>query len=659
MTYTRTFLSVFCAILLFAIFPVNGFPSMCWWDIEKGVVDELATTDIVSLACSFNSGCLDNNSESCLRWLNILIRAGHRRQAEETITHLSKIYYEESWRWLDPVCDSLIERREIGLARRFLELLPLAEPSRVYDLLKAWEDEGASENEIDNWLAARAAVNYPFWMKARCWFRARHGTEEELLKIIEGEVRIAPEDTVKAFLYLDAVSWSPHPPSIDWLGEVCKPRLARESLELGDRLKSRGAHRAAISLFEHSLATPITDEDIHLQGAPQMVQMPIDIEKAIRQHAIYSLIECYKQVGETGKAKQLLDDLLRKMKETNQHDLWLARMKGEMELQAGDERTTESALLIEEAEKTGSADYWRQRANYYIGRKDDAKVIEAYQKALELAKPQPSPCRTKCPITLRGAILGDYWQDLAMNKRIEEAASLLLKELREVPAEMQSAHAAACGLLRLNDYKQYHCPLNPEEPVIWSYLEANDEWDYTQYGLLRIMLKHAPEEKRDMLVSRAESLAQGAHPDRQAAVGNILSEMDMPLRAIPLLESAFRHMKKSARDSCVAFTLFCAYLSVGEWNKAENMLPDIRTQMSPGMLMDYMGRLAISAAQAGAVRDAIRLWHGRCNLDLTDFCGLDDLAQKGLRDTLRDYYLSLKKRDPESWVPDSALSKLQ
>ncbi|MCX7000830.1 MAG: hypothetical protein NT106_11140 [Candidatus Sumerlaeota bacterium] len=89
------------------------------------------------------------------------------------------------------------------------------------------------------------------------------------------------------------------------------------------------------------------------------------------------------------------------------------------------------------------------------------------------------------------------------------------------------------------------------------------------------------------------------------------------------------------------------------------MLSDIRAQMSPGTLMDYMGRLAISAAQAGAVRDAIRLWHKRCNLDLTDFCGLDDLAQKGLRDALRDYYLSLKKRDPESWVPDSALSKIQ
>jgi hypothetical protein len=135
--------------------------------------------------------------------------------------------------------------------------------------------------------------------------------------------------------------------------------------------------------------------------------------------------------------------------------------------------------------------------------------------------------------------------------------------------------------------------------------------------------------------------------------------MDMPVRAIPLLEGAFRNIKKSGCDSCVAFTLFCAYLSVGEWNKAENMLSDIRARMSLGMLMDYMGRLAISAAQAGAVRDAIRLWHKRCNLDLTDLCGLDDLAQKGLRDTLRDYYLSLKKRDPESWVPDRALSMLQ
>jgi tetratricopeptide (TPR) repeat protein len=642
---------------------------MCWWDIEKGVVDELATTDIVSLACSFNSGCLDNNSESCLRWLNILIRAGHRRQAEETITHLSKIYYEESWRWLDPVCDSLIERREMGLARKFLKLLPLTEPSRVAsgatllslrsnDLLKAWEDEGASENEIDNWLAARSAVNYPFWMKTRCWFRARHGTEEELLKIIEGDVRIAPEDTAKAFLYLDAVSYSPNQPPVDWMGEVCKPRLARESLELGNRLKSRGANRAAISLLERSLATPITDVDIHLQGmAQQMVQMPLDIEETLRQRAIYSLIECYKQVGETGKAKQLLDDSLSKMKETKPHYRWLARMEGEMESQAGSERPTERELLSEEAEKAGSADYWRQRASYYIGKKDDAKVIEAYQKALELAKPQLSPCCTKCPMTLRGAILGDYWQYLAMNKRIEEAAGLLLKELREVPSEMQSAHAAACGLLRLGDYKN-HYPLNPEEPVVWSYLEANNEWDYTENGLLRIMLKNAPEEKRDILANRAEALAQGAHPDRQAVVGNILSEMDMPVRAIPLLESAFRHMKKSGRDSCVAFTLFCAYLSMGEWNKAENMLSDIRAQMSPGMLMDYMGRLAISAAQAGAVRDAICLWHKRCNLDLTDFCGLDDLAQKGLRDTFRDYYLSLKKRDPESWVPDRALSMI-
>jgi|GEM_PF-2733264 len=46
--------------------------------------------------------------------------------------------------------------------------------------------------------------------------------------------------------------------------------------------------------------------------------------------------------------------------------------------------------------------------------------------------------------------------------------------------------------------------------------------------------------------------------------------------------------------------------------------------------------------------------------DFSDgFNGFDALAQKGLRDALRDYYLSLKKRDPESWVPDSALLKLR
>ena len=72
-----------------------------------------------------------------------------------------------------------------------------------------------------------------------------------------------------------------------------------------------------------------------------------------------------------------------------------------------------------------------------------------------------------------------------------------------------------------------------------------------------------------------------------------------------------------------------------------------------------LGLIAVAAAQHGAASDALRLWRLKANLDRRDLTGLDQLSRTEAKAQLREFYLQMKKDDPQTTVAESALRTLQ
>lgn len=72
-----------------------------------------------------------------------------------------------------------------------------------------------------------------------------------------------------------------------------------------------------------------------------------------------------------------------------------------------------------------------------------------------------------------------------------------------------------------------------------------------------------------------------------------------------------------------------------------------------------LAEIAVAAAQANAIDDAMRLWRKSANIDRRNLDPLAQLAQTKLKPQLLAMYSQMKKEDPLSTIPDSALQILQ
>ncbi len=100
--------------------------------------------------------------------------------------------------------------------------------------------------------------------------------------------------------------------------------------------------------------------------------------------------------------------------------------------------------------------------------------------------------------------------------------------------------------------------------------------------------------------------------------------------------------------------LFCAYLEAGEWQVAEKMLFE-REDLTGGQLIYDLSRWRWRRRARALSNDAVRLWSMKSNLDRRSVGGLIELAATKAREPLRAMYERMKKKDPLSFVPDTAL----
>ncbi|MCI0392907.1 MAG: hypothetical protein MOB07_29600 [Acidobacteria bacterium] len=627
-----------------------------WWSINKAVLEQLSVNDLGEVIKSLPQAPPIGDVVELLRELNLFVRAGHRHRATQVIDRLPKDADATYQSLLSHVGDFLIGREEWDLARRFLERAPQAEPGWSYVLIKRWAEKG-DPAEIDRWLAARMEENYSYWLFERLRFRTQLRTESELLDILAKDVKAHPADLARARRYVNAVETVGNKFNLDWMGDTCKPAFAFECYQLGNAVAPRSP-RAAIPLFERALSLPFTDQDKKLLHENIISRLAnsfvfLDWENAWRDWTKQELARSYKSDDQANKAQPIIEELTAAYP-NGLPDLGLLKFAGVVQGESG-ARVIEGRILKAEARNADSGEYWLTRAEYYAGRKEKAKAVEAFEKALVLT-----------PFVINGtddrgsrrlSILLSYANFLGGPVWSPEAMHLLRREFEG--SRLDTSYADWLVRAMTHDQETFTQFFGAEVGRLWDYLAAQRQWAWNESMLLKQMLNALTPAKRELFWARAEKLATMTDPTRAYILGEVMVSNEAQVRAIPLLKDAIQRLVTDNEKEQATHGLYRAYIETDNWKAAEEMWPSLNGGIRPNASPDSLGEIAFVAARAQSPDEAMRFWRAKANLDRGDFRYLSDLARLGLKERLRSFYQHLAKDDPECWAPKAALQLLQ
>lgn len=627
-----------------------------WWTIDRGVAEQLFERDVGEWARALEAEPLPADAGRLLERFAIAYRAGHDAWSRAIVDALAALDPAPTASQLSAAVDRVIDREHWDLARYFLERLPNAEPGWGYVLVRRWSDV-ADADTIDRWLAARAERNRGYWLRERLRFRSDRGSVAPLIAELAAAVRARPTELAPALDYLEALRIvGPALAAGAWLGEVCRPCLAFESYDLGAQLAG-GWPRAAIALLDHSLATPFTDADREaVERIPMAVHVPNreGAEQLVRAWTRNALLQACKAAGETERAQRLLEELAA----TSPAEAVLpldSRLAGAIQAESG-ARVIEGRILAAEPKRETDYEYWLERAEYFDGRGERAETDAAFERALSLT--QESASEPKKSAHARTFVVGRYVSYSAHRGEIAACRAFLWQELAD--ADLASEHAAAITRHLHEDVGAASQPDAVDDKRWWSYLAARTQWNYGEEKLLMRLAEstRASKEAREALWSRATALAQG-DPSRALVLGWVMTRHDANSRAIPLLADAEARAADDEHRVRAAFTRFEAGLALGDWRAAERAWPSAQRELMPHEAPEWLGRIAIIAARAGATDDALRIWSQRTNLDRAELRGLDDMVRAGALNRLVAFYEQLALEDPASSSPARALTRLR
>ena len=634
----------------------DGHVPASWSLIRGAIFQELRTTDLLDLAGRLAAEPVPQDPVEIVRRFTIFLLAGYRTHAAAMLDRLDDKTVE-SWELFD-VVSFLADHGEWALVRRMQERYPQLGHMRAYDAINEWIATGEQPAVIDDWLAARAEAEPDLWVPMRMWFRASIGTQEELLQSLEEDCKANPTDGTKARVYLQEVGHAKSPPALDWMGEICRPEFARDSYRIGEMLWARGTPGAACRLLEHSLATPMTWQDVvptQRVTTQQRDTRSSPDESLLRDMTNRALLKCYGELGYTDKSEKLMAELLQNegTKESPRRLVDLGRLSGEI----GAKRARAHAgdlLQSRESEEGDSPEYWLARARSHIDCGQTKEALDAFIRSLQLAPYEPHR-RGKVPASTRCMALNAYWRYLCEINQSDKAYRFLRTELRRAPDGTQSAHRTMAFLLQL--HRDSGRPIDPDDDLLWAYFANNTKWRYPARNLLRSMLLETPSEQRDAFWTRVEKLTRNADPTRTLELAEVMLDAGEAVRAIPILQDLAKRADPKRDGPAIAELLFTCHLRVQDWRAAEKIFADSEGR-EHSRTMAGLRQLATAAGQGGAAEDALRFWKSRAGLDFTDLNGLKELAEMGLRERLQEYYTATMQRAPDSWVPAKALQLL-
>lgn len=637
--------------------------------VDNAVCIALLDRDLGQWAKEIEKQPLSTHASDLLRRLDVLVRAGHLNSALPVVDALADAKPPWSKEDCSSIADWLIHRQHTDLGRRFLEKFSNAEPGWGYVLLEQWEANGGTPEQIDKWLAARSEASIEYWLHERLRYRGKKGTADQLLSSMAAEVKAHPQDIKPAVAYLKALETAGVTSDVQWMADVCKPKLAYDSFELGQQLFGRSIP-ATIVLWNRSLQTPFKAEDnAAMNRADQKSQQGPDprftAEQRLRNWTREELARAYEQTGQAEKARPLIEQLV-----ANSSDglppPGLGRIAGEAEPasmpSAGDARVRDAEPLEKD-----SPPYWLNRAEYFAGRKDVKEATDAYEKAWKLALLDPV-VHFKDPRLYKSHVLQDYAQFWMKTHDASSAYELMWTKLKDVPLDGECARHVVDDMCRMEEFDAPHDDRDTKPKLIrgdderlWAFFKAQKDWNDTERVMLQMIGNTAPEEY-EPIWKKGEDLARGADPSRAYVLGWLMryaGGSKLKPRAIHWLQDALARQTVADQREKTAFALFNAAIEIDDWQLAEQTWPMAKRHVGGDDAMSCMGQLAVAAANAKVQDVAMKHWASIANIDRWELRYLDEMIKAGLRDQLIAFYQQMTHDDPASEVPAEALRKLK
>lgn len=673
-------------IMLPGIIPADAQDRLEWWQIDRQIGRKLifGEKNLVQWAGEV-AASEPENAEDALMKLNVCMRAALDDEACDAVRVLwqlgpekidsyqitSAYYAATDWLQAWDVALAIVENfapriHEIELSGRLFQHFRAADHPQRWsdDDLIAWLDariESVRRYDAEN--KAREAEGHAppammpdlwrvrpihHWTRLRLIHLASMGRAREELDRMAVLVRAHPTDVGIASDYLMALKElrthprKPETGSLKWMADICRPALATDMARLASLLAGLEEYKLAEIYYLRTLDTDLTDEELPRLTMMTSVFLPQETHRLLFGVRIREeLAKCLLQLGETGRSQELMVEAADiREKHKLPPNPYLAGM---VQRESG-ARVIEGRIREEEETGKDEPEYWLKRADYYRGRSEAAEEENALRHGLALSPPAPQPLG-KAPREMRARILSNLARMLIREERPGEAVNLLVAELKEVPVDAASSESAA--RLLAFDLRKF---IDPDEPALWNWLARRDRWESTEERLLLCVLENTPLDARDPHFSRAEDLAMadGADPSRAATLGWILNRMGQEARSIPLLSHAVETAGSDPLRHRAAFTLFESYLGLKDWRSAESRFPMAQKRLTSKEAPEWLGRVAVIAAEKGSPEDAMRIFRNAANCNLRPGRLVADLSNHGLRDELRHFYDEVRAKLPSA-----------
>lgn len=571
---------------------------------------------------------------------------------------------------------------------------------------------------FDNWLAQKVSENqgkeyfYENWFNYRLRWRESFGLDNtELLNQFAVDFRNNPDNLDMTWRYLSRFNNSQ---TIAEIAEKFSSKQAADYHVLGERLVSNTEFsvgengrkmkiQTGIRFLEKSLQLPFneTDKDLIWKYYLSRISIPPVIknyEKQLRFWTKTRLAESYLQTGEAGKAQPIVEELA-KLDKSDIVERDVSSLAGAVQSVSG-ARVVEKKILSEEENRKKSAEYWRERANYYRGRNESLLVLEAYREGLKNILFKSNDTELWQPRLLlvnelarfsEGAFgkyaeraKGENEEDLSDETKQKfalwkQTESFLRNEFQTTKSNPFYSYS----LIRIIGDADFDDLLNEifnrhEDQITKIYRELPS--DDLNMNLAHDFLenKTVSDTKKEEFINLLFDIATASEPDKSLKIiGYINNNRDnFAVRSIPVLHRNLNRIEGNLKQKNLSFTqredfeylgddyltvLFSAYLKAKNWKGAENFMQE-KYDWSKKISHErhrFLERLAVAAAENGDNADAVRLWKLKANLNRRDLESLEILAKNAeVKESLREFYRQMKVNEPFSPIPEIALKKL-
>lgn len=605
--------------------------------------------------------------------LDVYKRANEKQAIRRTVTELSAapdLPPPSDRKWVLGIVRRNIEEDLTALRLYYEKLTP---DDGYYDanrFIRQWQIEG-DEKELEDWLAKRVSI-WNSWFIINLERRLGKKEAQPILNEMAARVRTDPGNkqffneyiaTVKhALQFTHNEKPNPFENETNWLGEFFLKEGALANYDFGDSVREVNPALAA-RYFQKSLDIEITDEEVKAlrQRYPMHSNVgrpiePLDWQKQLRYWTKEKLAAAYQQTGRSQLAQPLIEELIGARSDDlmSQKDYSLA---GAVQGGSG-ARVVESRILQNEATRAQSLEYWSDRLNYYDGRNDFENMENTIREALSNLSERDNAwfvdrigdrCRYKEGFRRPDSKLSDiFLKEFARTRPETDLAFNIVR------AAIENCHLADVGRTLFLDRRD----------LLAAIFGKRSEWEGEELDVLETILEdeRLSSEQRNFYVSELERIVSRGPVERRLGLARLFDDIDEHPRRASQINSYLREVpavKKNEDSRNYAIReLVDAYLDSGQWSEAEKTLERYQPLFLP-YWGNYLERLAICAGQQNAPQDAFRIWLKAVNFLGHSRGGLINLAETSTRPLLRDYYLSMKEREPASQVPDVALKILR